>query len=101
MRARTRAPLAVLLYFGFTLGPALGFVNVFPFRFSFVADHFQYLAGAGVIALTTALIDGLVRRVRTPSVSVSRGSAVLVLGLTLGVLTWNQQQIVRSPPHPL
>ena len=33
-----------------TVSPALGFINVAPMRFSFVADHFQYLASLGVIA---------------------------------------------------
>ena len=32
----------------------LGFVNVYPFEFSYVADHFQYLASIGVIAFLAA-----------------------------------------------
>lgn len=51
VRGRSRAPLAALLVFGAALFPALGFVDVYPFRFSFVADHFQYLACAAPIAL--------------------------------------------------
>ena len=35
--------------FCLALGPALGFVNVYPFKYSFVADHFQYLASAGIM----------------------------------------------------
>ena len=38
-----------LLFFGITLFPALGFANIYPQRFSIVADHFQYLASLGVI----------------------------------------------------
>ena len=45
-----RGPLAASLFFAITLFPALGFVNVFPFRYSYVADHFQYLASIGPIA---------------------------------------------------
>lgn len=45
-----RAPLAAGLLFVGTLFPALGFVNIFPMRYSFVADHFQYLASAALIA---------------------------------------------------
>jgi hypothetical protein len=46
---RSRGPLAGFLIFAGTLFPALGFINVYPFLFSFVADHFQYLASIGVI----------------------------------------------------
>src|SRR4030095_10742478 len=46
-----RGPLLALLFFAGTLVPALGFFNVYPMRFSFVADPFQYLAGLGIIAL--------------------------------------------------
>ena len=45
-----QGPLVAVLFFAGTLGPALGFVNVFPMRYSFVADHFQYLASLGMIA---------------------------------------------------
>jgi hypothetical protein len=34
--------------------PVLGFFNVYYFRFSFVADHFQYLASMGPLALAAA-----------------------------------------------
>jgi hypothetical protein len=51
---RNRAPLAAALLFGGTLFPVLGFVNVYPFVFSYVADHFQYLAGLAPLALLTA-----------------------------------------------
>ncbi len=54
-RARLgRGPLAGWLFFIGTLFPALGFFNVYPFRYSFVADHFQYLATFGFIALIVA-----------------------------------------------
>jgi protein O-mannosyl-transferase len=51
-----RGPLVAMLFFCGTLIPALGFVNVFPMRYSFVADHFQYIACIGPIALLVALI---------------------------------------------
>jgi hypothetical protein len=37
---RARGPLAAALLFGGSLFPVLGFVNVYPFIFSYVADHF-------------------------------------------------------------
>ena len=53
-----KAPLAAMAFFVITLFPALGFVDVYPFRYSFVADHFQYLASIGPIALMAAGITG-------------------------------------------
>ena len=49
-----RGPLAAASFFGLTLGPALGFVNIYPMRFSYVADHFQYHASIALIALAAA-----------------------------------------------
>jgi len=54
-RKHSRAPLAAFLFFAATLFPVLGFFNVYPFRYSFVADHFQYLACIGPIALARLL----------------------------------------------
>jgi tetratricopeptide (TPR) repeat protein len=51
LRRRARGPLAAWLFFVGSLFPALGFVNVYPFRFSYVADHFQYLPSLGCFAL--------------------------------------------------
>src|SRR5208283_6116729 len=51
---RWRGPLAGFLFFIGTLFPALGFLDVYPFRYSLVADHFQYLANLGFIALVAA-----------------------------------------------
>jgi tetratricopeptide (TPR) repeat protein len=51
-----RGPAAAALLFVGALFPALGFVNVYPMRYSFVADHFQYHASAALIALLAAVL---------------------------------------------
>jgi protein O-mannosyl-transferase len=56
---RWRAPLAGALFFIVTLFPVLGFLNVYPFRYSLVADHFQYLASLGIITPVAAGIASL------------------------------------------
>lgn len=81
-----RGPLVAVLYFAGTLAPALGFVNVYPMRYSFVADHFQYLAGIGLIILCTAALA------RLPRIFPA------ILLLLLGVLTWHQTHIYRDLP---
>jgi tetratricopeptide (TPR) repeat protein len=53
-RGRSRGPLAAWLFFVGSLFPALGFFNVYPFIFSYVADHFQYLACIGIISGASA-----------------------------------------------
>ncbi|MGA2243313.1 MAG: tetratricopeptide repeat protein, partial [Verrucomicrobiota bacterium] len=79
-----RGPLVAVLFFAGTLGPALGFVNVYPMRYSFVADHFQYLASVGLIALCAAGLNRIPRIVP---------ATVIVV---LGVLTWRQASVYRN-----
>jgi len=92
LRRRTRGPLAALAFFLAGIFPALGFVDVFPFRYSYVADHFQYLASLGVIALLSAVATTLAERWLAP-----RRMLIQVLGLALAVLlatlTWRQSRI--------
>jgi protein O-mannosyl-transferase len=86
---RRRGILVGLLFFAGTLFPALGFFNVYPFRFSYVADHFQYLASIGPVALAGAgITTGLnFLKKRNPFLT------PVICGMlvsTLGVLTWRQ-----------
>jgi tetratricopeptide (TPR) repeat protein len=50
-----RGPVVAVLCFAGTLLPALGFFDVYPMRYSFVADHFQYLACAALFALAAGI----------------------------------------------
>ena len=85
MRARIgRGPLVAVLFFAGTLFPALGFLNVYPFRYSFVADHFQYLASVGLIALGAAGLSRLPRLIPP------------ILLAVLAVLTWKQVGIYHD-----
>src|SRR3989442_9286756 len=74
-------PLAAVLYFAITLAPALGFVDVYPFRYSFVADHFQYLASLGPITLLVALGAAGVRKVAARGAAARLACAGLLHGL--------------------
>jgi protein O-mannosyl-transferase len=89
-----RGPLAAVLLFGGTLFPALGFFNVFPMRFSFVADHFQYLASIAMIALVVATGISIARKFAIPTVL----SRVIGFGViaVLMVLTWRQIPIYEN-----
>jgi tetratricopeptide (TPR) repeat protein len=86
MRRRLgRGPLAAVLLFVGTLGPALGFINIYPMRFSFVADHFQYLATVALILLFAAWAS------RWP-----HWASALLLAV-LAILTWQQTTMYASP----
>ena len=68
--ARTRlgrGPLAAVLIFAGVLTPALGFVNVYTFRFTLVSDHYQYHASIALIALAAAAAVNVVRRLPQPA----------------------------------
>ncbi|HXI68839.1 MAG TPA: tetratricopeptide repeat protein [Verrucomicrobiae bacterium] len=49
-----RGPVAALFFFVAVLSPLLGFIPLYTFYFTFVADHYQYLACLGLIALFAA-----------------------------------------------
>jgi tetratricopeptide (TPR) repeat protein len=85
-----RGPIVAVAFFIVTLGPSLGFVNVYPMRYSFVADHFQYMASIGLIVAAVAAGATVIReRVLRTTV----GAAVLV---TLAALTWQQGHAYES-----
>jgi tetratricopeptide (TPR) repeat protein len=89
MRRRTgKGPLVTLLYFAVTLVPALGFFNVYPMQFSFVADHFQYLASIGVIALVSAWISVALNRLPSPRRAYGHAICLGVL-LVFAVQIWH------------
>jgi tetratricopeptide (TPR) repeat protein len=87
-----RGPLAAVLFFAATLFPALGFFNAFPMLFSFVADHFQYLAGAGIMALAAAGITAATARFEK-GFPFLRPLCCALLLLVLGTLTWRQTRM--------
>ncbi|MCH9057188.1 MAG: tetratricopeptide repeat protein [Planctomycetes bacterium] len=95
--------VAVLIFAG-TLVPALGFFDIYPMRFSFVADHFQYLASIAPITLVVVALSLVVGRMnpdhgemgkpRRLNIRSATGALLLV---TLGVLTWRQSHIYTDP----
>jgi Flp pilus assembly protein TadD len=74
-------------YFAAALLPVLGFFNIFFFRYSFVADHFQYLASIGIIALACAAVASAVP---PPHLRLTIASVALV---SLGFLSRQHLQI--------
>src|SRR5205823_15100618 len=58
----TLFPYTTLFRSVVTLSPVLGFIMLFTFRYTFVADHYQYLACIGPIALASAGVATLANR---------------------------------------
>jgi tetratricopeptide (TPR) repeat protein len=90
VRARWRAPLAVALIYVGTLFPALGFVNVYPFVFSFVADHFAYVPSIAIIVAASSMFSRSRFLAGRPWL---RRSAAAVVIAVLGVLAWRQSTV--------
>lgn len=80
-----RGPFVIAAFYIGTLLPALGFFNVYPHRYSFVADHFQHLASLAPLAAGGLFLARLPRAV-----------PVLLLSF-LGVLTLLQSRIYKDP----
>jgi tetratricopeptide (TPR) repeat protein len=115
----SRAIFFASAYYVVSLFPVLGLFDIFFFRYSFVSDHFQYLASMGPLALAGAALTNLVGRFcETPFVSASATDALqstakamrplwtlksaLFLGfcaallLSLVFLNWRQTAIYRD-----
>ena len=96
-----RAAFFAAAYYLVSLFPVLGFFSVYFFRYSFVSDHFQYLASMGPLALAGAAIT---QSFNWPAAAMSLGRGVTflrlglcsVLLLLLLVLTWKQTAIYHD-----
>lgn len=88
-QAWTRAVLFGLGYFVITLLPVLGFLKMSYMRLTLVADHFQYLALIGPIALVVATGARWCPRLL-------KWLLASVIVLTCGVWTWSQSAIYKN-----
>jgi tetratricopeptide (TPR) repeat protein len=75
-----RGPLIAAAFFAAALFPMLGFISLYTFRYTYVADHYQYLACAAPIAVFAVLIA----RWR------SRAAVSAIVLAALCLLTWRQ-----------
>ena len=97
LRRRSRAPLAVWLLFTGSLFPVLGFVNLYGASYSWVWDHWQYLADLAPLALAGAALarawDWAEARLR--GLGPALAAAPLLL---LGCLTWAHGAMFHDDP---
>lgn len=95
-RRQGRGALTAVLFFLGTLVPVSGFFNVYPMRFSFVADHFQYLASLGPIALFSGALGQRFSRLPPRRAISLVPVAAAALLLVLGALSWRQARIYAN-----
>ena len=83
-------PLVAWGYFIVSLLPVLGFVDMSFMRLSLVADHLQYAAMPGILALAAALLARA-----TGGASWGRAAAIVV-GICLAALTFQRAGVFTS-----
>ena len=83
------------VYFVIALLPIIGLVDHFFLRYSFVADHFQYLAAMGPLALVAAAITRWEAKVG-PGMPWLRSILGASLVLLFGVMSWQRSWAFQS-----
>jgi protein O-mannosyl-transferase len=91
-----RAPAAVFFYFTAMLLPYLGFRSFYTFRYSFVADHYQYLAAIGPIVLGAGWVEMTLGSIGGARTQLKTAVSVMLL-LALGTLSWKQSRMYSDP----
>lgn len=84
-----------LAYFVAALLPVLGLVNHYFLRYSFVADHLQYLASMGPLALAGAGLSRAASLI-SPEKKGLQAIAAAALLLVLGSLSWSQAWVYAN-----
>jgi len=80
-----------ILFYVITLGPLLGFIMLYTFRYTYVADHYQYIACIGPFAIVSAAIFHLFKNWPMTKYLVCAG----LLG-GLGALAWRQARTYEN-----
>ena len=92
LRRWSRAPLAGVLVYILLLLPSLGFLNIYFFLYSFVADHWQYLACVGIITPCASGIVLLTERLKGGRAWLEPAVTLVIAGV-LFVLTSQQSRM--------
>src|SRR6266699_4361546 len=95
LRRWSRAPLAGVLVYIFLLLPTLGFLNQYFFIYSFVSDHWQYLACLGIITPCASGIVLLAGKSKHWQGWLEPGTILLLAGVMF-LLTWQQSRMYTN-----
>lgn len=86
------------IFFVATLSPVLGFIMLYTFRYSFVADHYQYLACIGPLALAAAATSTLTESYLPRKLAWLKPASCAILLALLGALSWKQCAVYADLP---
>lgn len=90
---RLRPTALAVLYFFFALAPVLGFFKIYYQQYSWVADHWQYLASMGALAWTVGVTAGFLGRTgSSPFYRYACRFTAAGLLLAAGILTFRQAE---------
>ena len=87
-------PGAAVIFFAAALSPMIGFIPLYTYYYSYVADHYQYFACLGLIALTVAAAGKFFEFSGASRLTQTALAALLLL--TLATLTWRQCHIYKN-----
>jgi tetratricopeptide (TPR) repeat protein len=90
-----RGFIAAIAFFITALSPMLGFFSLYTFIYTYVADHYQYVASIGIIVLVVNTGYIAVNRLGRYAKGISIVTVLLILS-TLGMLTWRQCYIYKD-----
>ncbi|HWB61293.1 MAG TPA: tetratricopeptide repeat protein, partial [Chthoniobacteraceae bacterium] len=93
---RNRAPLAAFLFYTGNLVPVMGLFYVNWFRFSFVADHFFYVPGLGLIVPLASALAWAAGKYGGEAVRWTVPVATAVFALILGRMTQRQCRMYQD-----
>jgi tetratricopeptide (TPR) repeat protein len=91
-----RGPVAAVIFFVIALFPMLGFFTLYTFLYSWVADHYAYMATIGLITLAASVGSRVIYRLGKRGRMVGPVVAAVVL-IALGFLTWRQAGLYSNP----
>ena len=94
-RTWARPLLFALTYNVAMLFPILGFFTIYFMKYSFVADHYQYVSIISIVSPITAAGYFIAIHFGTARMSLVKVIAALIV-ITLGILTWRQCYIYKD-----
>jgi hypothetical protein len=85
-----RKAVTAVIFFPVMLFPMLGFFSLYTFQYTYVADHYQYVACIGLIALAVGAVCRWTHQYGKAAKSVAAVAVACIL-LVLGTLTYLQK----------